>query len=288
MGSLFALGSSLLWGTADFLGGRATRIHGALRVLAWSQLGSLVLIWLAVAIGAGSGAVEVSARAVLVGMVGGVAGVVGLIAFYSALAAGPMVLVPPLAATAVALPVAVGLATGELPSTVALIGLAVAVLGVVLASSAPADAEEGIGRIAPRTLLLCMVAAVGFALIFVALDIAAGDSTSTAFVATGGVRIGSLLTVVAALMFSRIDPRTGVGMVQVAGFVGIGVLDTGANLLFAVSATLGDLEVVAVLGSLYPAVTSLLAAVVLGERVGKLQLLGVLLTLGGVLALASG
>ena len=71
------------------------------------------------------------------------------------------------------------------------------------------------------------------------------------------------------------------------GFATIGVFDTSANLLFAIAAAIGELEVVAVLGSLYPAVTSALAHVVLKERLGRMQLLGVVLALAGVALLAA-
>lgn len=287
MGSMLALGSSLLWGAGDFLGGRATQRHGALRVLAWSQLATLLLMWCAIATLASTGQVDVRLRTLGIAAAGGVAGVIGLIAFYRALAAGPMVLVPPLAATGVALPVVVGLASGDAPSSIALVGLAIAIVGVILASTSVADHDESV-RIAPSTLLLCAVAAVGFALIFVALDAAAGSEAADAVVATGGVRIGSLLTVLIALAFARVDPRVGVTPRIVGGFVLIGVLDTGANLTFAIATTLGRLEVVAVLGSLYPAVTSALAALVLREQISRVQLAGVVVTLAGIALLARG
>lgn len=287
MGSLFALGSSLLWGAGDFLGGRATGRHGALRVLVWAQLGALVLMWIAVGALASSGQVDVQLRSVGIAAAGGVAGVIGLIAFYRALAAGPMVLVPPLAATGVALPVVVGLASGEPPTRTAIVGLVVAVVGVVLASTSFTDHPESV-RVAPSTLGLCLVAAIGFALIFVALDAAAGDRAAEAVVATAGVRVGSVLTVLVAIVLARVDPRVGATPRVVGGFVLIGVLDTGANLAFAVATTVGRLEVVAVLGSLYPAVTSALAALVLRERISRLQLAGVVVTLAGIALLARG
>ena len=78
----------------------------------------------------------------------------------------------------------------------------------------------------------------------------------------------------------------GVSARPAAGFLAIGPFDTGANLAFAIATTIGELAVVAVLGSLYPAVTSALAHVVLGERLGRVQLVGVALALTGVGLLA--
>jgi drug/metabolite transporter (DMT)-like permease len=290
MAALLALASSLLWGSGDFLGGRATRGWGVLRVLAWSQTVTLVLVWCAVVVGASSMGLPIPLHAVLVGALGGAAGVIALAAFYRALAVGPMSLVPPIAAAGVVLPVSVGLAGGGRPSTIVLAGIVLAVIGVVLASagSSPDDGTSG-GRvrIAPSTLGLCVVAASGFACIFVALDAAAGDSPATALVATAGVRLGSCATIVGALVVTRTRPWRGVDAPSALGFAAIGILDTSANLLFAVAAALGRLEVVAILGSLYPAVTSALAHVVLGERLGRLQLAGVVSALAGVMLLAA-
>jgi drug/metabolite transporter (DMT)-like permease len=290
VGALLALVSSLSWGMGDFLGGRATRLFGALRVLAWSQLASLLLLWIAVGLLVSGGAVEVDWHAVGIAAAGGVAGVTALAMFYSALAIGPMTIVPPIAASGVVLPVTIGLLRGDAPATLAIAGLALGVVGVVLASTSPgaADADGGRGaRLAPRTLLLALGAACGFAIIFVALDAASGSSVASAVVATAGVRIGSSLTIALGLFVTRTNPVRGIGARTAAGFVGIGLLDAGANLCFAIATVLGDLEVVSVLASLYPAVTSGLAAVVLRERLGRLQLLGVVLTVLGITAAAT-
>lgn len=288
MGALLALASSVLWGSGDFLGGRATRRWGALRVLFWSQAATLVLMAVAALGAAAAGGVTLTAGALVIGAAGGCAGVIALAAFYRALAAGPMSVVGPVAGLGVVLPVAVGIATGETPNAMAIAGICVAVAGVVLASvGAAPPITTAARRIAPRTLLLSLVAALGFAAVFIALDLAAGSSAGQALVATAGVRIGSFGTLLTALVVLRRDPGRGVGLRTAAGFAGIGLLDTGANLLFAMAAAFGELEVVAVLGSLYPAVTSLLAHLVLGERLGRLQLLGVALALGGI-ALAVG
>lgn len=289
MSALLALSSSLLWGSGDYLGGRASRGWGVLRVLCWSQIAMFVLIWIVVAIGAGSGVLEVTAHGVAVGALGGVAGVIALGAFYRALAIGPMSVVPPIAATGVALPIVVGLARGAAPSPLVLLGIAAAVCGVVLASVGEGDNDDAHAatRIAPRTLGLCLVAATGFGLIFVAMDAAAGASAGTALVATAGVRAGSFATLLIVVLLTRARPWAGVSPRSATGFVGIGLLDTSANLAFATAAAMGDLAIVAVLGSLYPAVTSGLAHVLLGERLGRLQLVGVALAIGGVVVLAS-
>lgn len=289
VGVLLALASSLSWGTGDFLGGSASRRHGVLRVLVCSQGILLVLLWLAVAILASAGTIGVDARALGIGALGGAAGVVALAAFYRALAIGPMALVPPVAAAGVVLPVAVGLAGGDAPGAKVLVGIVVAIAGVVLASigeGAPVPGAAPAHRVRAGTIGLCLVAAVGFAIVFVAIDAAAGDSIGSALVATAGVRAGSCAVLALVVIASRRNVVSQLGSRELASFALIGVLDTGANLLFAMATAVGQLEVVAVLGSLYPAVTSALACLVLGERLGRLQVVGIAVAMLGVALLA--
>jgi drug/metabolite transporter (DMT)-like permease len=287
--SLLALASSLLWGTGDFLGGRASRGWSVLVVLFWSQAAMVLLVWTIVGAAVAMGTLELDPRALAIGVGGGLAGVVALGAFYKALAIGPMSVVPPIAAAGVVLPVGVGIATGDSPSALVLAGIALAIVGVVLASSGEGtnDDETVATRIAPATLGLCLVAAAGFGIIFVAMDAAAGDDWLTALAATAGIRAGSFAALALVVLATRTRPWATVTPRTTAGFAAIGLFDTGANFTFAVAAALGELEVVAVLGTLYPAVTSALAHVVLGERLGRMQLTGVVLAIGGVAVLAT-
>lgn len=286
---LLALTSSLLWGTGDFFGGRASRGHAVLVVLFWSQAAMVVLVWAALAVAIALGALDLQARSLLIGAAGGMAGVIALGAFYKALAIGPMSVVPPIAAAGVLLPVGVGIATGATPSTLVLAAIGLAIVGVVLASAGEGtnDDDTVATRIAPRTLALCLVAAAGFGIIFIAMDIAAGDDALTALAATAGIRAGSFAALLLAVLATRTKPWTTVTPRTTLGFAAIGLFDTGANFTFAVAAALGELEVVAVLGTLYPAVTSGLAHVVLGEKLGRTQLLGVVLAIVGVAVLAT-
>src|SRR5215213_10452872 len=136
------LASSVLWGLADYLGGVRSRTFPVPVVLAMMYLSSLAVMALFVA-GRGTGPPQ--ADAVLAGLGAGVFGIAGLTCFYRALAIGTMSIVAPVASTGVALPVLVGLATGDDPGTLRSIGLVAAVIGVVLASREQ-DAAEAAGR----------------------------------------------------------------------------------------------------------------------------------------------
>ncbi|MCW2950518.1 MAG: hypothetical protein JWN41_1531 [Thermoleophilia bacterium] len=293
MGALFALASSLSWGTSDLLGGRATERYGALRVLAFAQVATLVLLWGAVAVLRASGSLEIDSHRLLISALGGCAGVAGLAMFYTALAVGPMALVPPIAASGVGIPVLVGMLRGSMPGWLAFAGLALAVCGVTLAAAAPGAGEQTggtrsnrVARMEGHTLLLALGAAVCFALIFLALDSATTGSATSALAATAGARLGSCVIVVLALLITKTNPFAEITAIRGVGLAGIGVLDAGANLGFALATVYGRLEVVAVLASLYPAVTSGLACLVLGERLGRWQLVGVSSALAGVVLLA--
>jgi drug/metabolite transporter (DMT)-like permease len=277
MAALLALLSSVLWGAADFLGGTVSRRLPALLVVGASQLAGLVAITAAAAaVGAFDAPLGYLPWAVLAGL----SGVTGLVAFYAALAAGRMGVVSPIAALGVAVPVLVGLARGERPAALQLVGIVVAAAGVVLASGP----ELG-GRAGVRPLVLAVVAAVGFGLAL--LFIAEGSRTSTLMTLVS-MRVTSVVVIGAAMLALsrrtpvRLPPR------DVPLIALIGVADVAANLAYGVATTAGLVSVVAVLGSLYPVVTVLLARFVHQERLAAIQNAGVVAALGGVALIAAG
>ena len=278
MSVVLALLSSLLWGTSDFLGGTATRRLPAAVVVGLSQAAALVLLVpLALAFGS-------RPEHLLAGVAAGIAGVLGLGAFYAALAGGTMGVVAPIAALGALLPVAVGLARGETPSTLQVLGIAVAIAGVVLASG-----PELTGGASPRPLLLACGAAVGFGLVAVLLADGSKGAQGSFVVTLLVMRATSvgLMALALALALARGLP-TGVVRGDAWLLIAIGVGDAGANACFAVASRGGLLSVVAVLGSLYPVITILLARQLQGERLRPIQVLGALGTLGGVALLAAG
>ena len=212
----------------------------------------------------------------------GSAGIVALGAFYRALAIGTMSVVAPISATAAAVPVLVGLAEGERPSTLQVAGMAVALAGVILASREPI--EEGADPPNRAAIGLALVAAAGFGTFFVGIDKASATAEVPWVIVVQ--RCSSLaLLVIAALAVRPTLPRDAPSLLILAM---VGVLDLGANGLYALATTKGLLSVVSVLGSLYPAVTVVLARFVLAERIARVQEVGVVLALAGVVAISAG
>ncbi len=167
----------------------------------------------------------------------------GIVAFYRALATGTMGVVAPIAALGVALPVFAGIAAGDRPSVLQDLGLAVAIFGVVLASGPElrvgADAPAGSRRTSVQPLLLACVAAVGFGLVFVALDHGAQSSTVMTLLVMRSV---SLVVLLAAALPTRISLHVVTRDLPLLAV--IGVLDVGANAMFAIATQHGLLALV--------------------------------------------
>ncbi|MFG3514387.1 EamA family transporter [Streptomyces bobili] len=260
---MMALGSSLAYGCADFLGGLGARKAHVLRTVMIAAPASLVvelLLW--PVLGA-----SFSGATLAWGAASGIASAAAFALLYRTLAIGPMnVLSPVTALVSAALPVGVGLLQGEHLSAAGLVGLPLALVAVILVS-----AGHGTGSARPtRTaLMLAFGAGAAIALQLVFLHQAPSDSGVAPLIV--GRAVSSAVTLAAAgMLYRRLGPeRPSYAMSAAAG-----VLDSVANLLFLLAARYGDLAVVAVLVALYPAGTILLARAMLAERVHRGQLLG--------------
>lgn len=214
---------------------------------------------------------------------GGIAGMIALTAFYRGLAIGTMSIVAPISAMGAAVPVLFGLATGDRPGAVVLFGIVLAVVGVVFASREEAEEGSQAAAVARRSVLLALVAALGFGTFFVGMDASADADAWWALLAARTASC-SMLFVVVAVMRPELPRSPGT-----LGFIAaIGAGDLAANACFAAATTEGLLSVVSVLASLYPVVTVLLAQAVLGERVRREQGVGIAAALAGVALIASG
>jgi drug/metabolite transporter (DMT)-like permease len=248
-----------------------------LAVLTVSQIAGLVFALLLLPV---LGADPLSAGEIAIAAGAGAFAIFGLGAFYRGLAVGTMSIVAPVAALGVVVPVAVGLVSGEEPGPLALVGLVIAIAGVVVLSYEEDSEGRGSSR---ESIVLALIAALGFGAFFTALDYVATDEPGWAimFARLGGVAVILIAVLVTRTRFE--GTRRAVPIL-----IAVGAFDITANTLFAIASTKGLLPVVAVGGSMYPAFTIVLAHGVLGERLVRVQQLGVLAALAGVVMIAAG
>ncbi|GGS97606.1 DMT family transporter [Streptomyces chromofuscus] len=285
MTALFALATSLLWGLADFGGGLLTRRTPALTVVVVSQsIAVAVLGAVVVATGGWSEAGPLLWFAVGAGLVGPVA----MLAFYKALALGPMGVVSPLGSLGVAVPVGAGLVLGERPGLLQVAGVVVAVAGVVLAGG-PQFRGAPVQR---QAVLFTLLAAFGFGAVM-ALIAEASTTLTGLFLALFVQRVTNVVAGGTALYVSvrrgsPALPADGFPWASLPALAFVGLADVAANGTYSIAAQHGPVTVAAVLASLYPVVTALAARGFLSERLRAVQAAGAGLALAGTLLLATG
>ncbi|PSM40920.1 hypothetical protein C6Y14_23240 [Streptomyces dioscori] len=283
MTALFALATSLLWGLADFGGGLLARRTPALTVVVVSQSIAAVVLG---AVVLGTGAWSETGPRLWFAVAAGLVGPVAMLAFYKALALGPMGVVSPLGSIGVAVPVGVGLALGERPGLMQFVGIAVAVAGVVLAGG-PQFRGAPVQR---QAVLLTLLAAFGFGAVM-ALIAEASSTLTGLFLALFVQRVTNVVAGGAALCVSVRRGRVALPRVAwraVPAFAFVGLADVAANGTYALAARLGPVAVAAVLASLYPVVTAVAARGFLRERLRGVQVAGAGLALVGSVLLATG
>jgi drug/metabolite transporter (DMT)-like permease len=278
--AVLALCSSVLWGTADFLGGTVSRRIHPVAVVAGAYL---PVVGVLLVIAELTGELDAPRGYLPWGLSFGVVGLCALAAFYAALASGTMGVVAPVAALGVVVPVGVGILGGERPSALQVSGIVVAVLGVVWASGPDLRGPGGLRHPRARPVLLAVAAGLGFGYTLVALDRGADSSAAMTLLSA---RMTSLtLSLLVGLLLRSSGGLTVRDLPAVAL---VGATDTLANGAFALASQDGLASVTAVLGSLYPAVTVLLARAVHAERMTAGQRAGVVATLTGVALIAAG
>jgi drug/metabolite transporter (DMT)-like permease len=291
-----ALGSSLVYGVSDFLGGLKSKSLPLLWVLLISQGSALVLLALIVPAFAGG---PPSSAYLAFAVLAGLSEAVGVAALYRGLAVGVMSIVAPVAATAPVVPVVVAIFLGELPAPIQGVGIVLALAGIAIISwgtrpdeqppvRCPPGEVPGTGRFrvspeAATSILFGLLTALGFGGFLVGMDAASEGSVPWALLVA---RLTSVASFATAYLVKR-PPRT-VRRSELPVLALIGFLIIGADSLYAVASTEGLLSVVVVLSSLYPAVTIALARVYLNERLQRLQQVGVAAALGGAVGIAAG
>lgn len=283
MGSLLALLSSLLWGTADYLAGNLSKKYRSLAVTGVSQFFGLLFGLSVIAIGTQFGSPFIRPTLAwdgyfIAGIVAGISGFIGLLAFYTGLATGRMGVVSPISSLSVLIPLTVAFLQGERATSLQALGITVALVGAFLASG-----PEIRGGLPIKPILYAVVAALGFggALTFIAIG-----SRVDAIHTMTSMRVASVtVCLILALKFRSLG---GFSQEVFPLLVFIGVADFLANFLLGVATTKGLVSVAMVLGSLFPIVTALLAFKFLHERLHRIQYLGIVFAISGVALISIG
>jgi drug/metabolite transporter (DMT)-like permease len=270
----FGLLSALSWGVADFSGGVASRRASSLAVVFFSTvLGGVFVFAAAVA----RGELSVPAADLPWAFLAGLTGSTALVFFYRGLATGPMGVVAPIAGVlGAAIPVVVGVVLQGLPTTDQIAGIALALCSVVLVTASTHRAGTGW-----QGAGMAIAAGIGFGLFFVFLGQVHGGGPFAPLVI---VRTVASLLIGAMVVATRTRwrlPRAALIPATISG-----ALDMGGNLFYLLAAQQGRLDVAAVLASLYPVVTVLLAAALLREHVGRLQAMGIAAAVAAIVLIA--
>lgn len=280
IGILFALGSGLAWGAADFLGGLKTRTASLAAVSAYSQMVALAILAV-VLLAWGLPAVEASV--LLAGIPLGIAYVVGLGSFYAGLATGRMSLVAPIVGLHAALPIAAGLLAGERLSPTQAAGIAVALLGIFLTAHGNAESPQ-YRSTARAAAALAVVASIGLGVNLIGIEAATDGQPSTSLLwLLAATRVTAIVLWVTIGVATRQDMRT----VPVGALVGLGLLDISANILYGLAVRESLLSLAAVLVSLHPVFTVMLSRIVLGERLTRSRQAGIGVAVVGVALLTT-
>ncbi len=297
---LVGVTAALVYGSADFLGGIASRRISPIRVTAIGAASGLVILFAAEALIGGRWSWE----AVLYGGISGVTGAIAITLLYACLAIGPMSILSPLTALVSAfVPLMAGVIRGERLTTLGYVAIGIALVAVVLVGFVK---EEGAVRPSLKALLMAIGSGAMIGAFLILIDLTPDDAGLVPLIANRAVNgvimfavIGVIAlwmrrpaAVIAAPTTELDEPR--VGMLS-PGWIGglriailAGVIDATANALLLVGLRLGELTVISVLTALYPAGTIILAAIVLRERIAPVQAIGLVLALiaAGMLAVA--
>lgn len=271
---ILGLLASLGWGVADFGGGLMSRRGPVLGVLLGSQLASLAVGLPILAIGS---ELAMQPLDILISIAGGVLGAAGLALLYRGLSVGRMGVVAPVAAVLTAtLPVGFGFITEGVPSIFAIGGIGCAVISVFLVSRSPAAPD---GR--PSGIWY----AVGAGVIFGTFTISAsGLSDGLIMSPVVLIRVTSVLAITGWILARRQPWRVGRSLWP--ALFAIGVIDMSATAAYLAAIAIGPLAIAAILASLYPVITTMLAALVLRERISRIHALGILAAGGAVVLIA--
>jgi uncharacterized membrane protein len=267
---LYGLSAALAWGAADFTGGLASRRTGAYRAVFYGEFFGLLFIvvaaffihqpipgWWMLTLALSAGAI----------------GTTGLLTLFRSVINGKMSIAMPVSALlAAALPVLVGSLTEGFPGGITFLGFLLALTAIWLISQEEGKDSQFLARLSD--LRLPLLAGIGFGSFFILMDIAARETTLWPMLAS---RAGGALIIAVYMTFRRDSWSLAPNAWPV--LVLNGFLDVGGTAFYVLASQAGRLDVAAVLGSLFPGSTVILAAVFLKERVTRSQAIGIFLAL---------
>jgi len=273
MASLLALLSSAMWGTSDFFAGRLSKKHHPFAVLGFSQvIGLFVGILIVVISGDWQGKVLGFHGYLINGALAGLCGYIGLACLYEGLSTGRMGVVSPISSMSSIIPLVYALINGDSLSTLKSIGVVVALIGVFCASGP--ELSNGV-PLKPLLLALGAAAGFGFALTFISLG-----SQSSALMTMVSMRATTFFITISLAIKFKTTGKFDIN--EMPALIFIGAADFLANLLLGIACTKGLVSIAMVFGSLYPIATAVLAFKFLGERLHKIQYVGIVFAVAGV------
>lgn len=273
MGIFFGLSAALAWGTSDFLGGRFTRKYPVFTVGFVSQLTTFLLLATLVLVFRP----EIRGETLVWGLAAGVLTSFGGMSLYQGLATGDSAVVAPLSACGAVVPVVFAFATGEAPSGLQTVGIALAMAGTVLVSL-PRDGVHFASSRHIRPVLYGLGAAIAFGVFFVLVD-KGSTNDSDALVVIAAARFGGAVFVGGAGLLTASLVWPGRDLPKLAA---VGIIDVSANGAYALASNRGNLAVSSVLASLYSVQTLVLSRFFTEERFTRVRIAGSGLALAGV------
>jgi drug/metabolite transporter (DMT)-like permease len=279
MGVLLAVLAAAVYGTGDFYGGLATKRTSSSTVVATSGMVGLIVVLAAAPI-VSTG--PIPRNDLIVGAIAGAISPVALGALYRGLAVGRMSVVAPITAViAAVVPVAFGFLKGERPSVIVWAGILLAIVAVALISSSSHEDVAGVMEPAGRGIGEAAIAGIGFGALYVLLSQTSHGLWPLVAMRSVSVPLAIAFTVAAR---HRLLPPACAAVSLLAA----GVFDMGANILYVVSLRFTLISIAAVVTSLYPASTVLLARLILNERLVMVQWAGVVCAFVGIAMIALG
>lgn len=265
------------WGIADFIGGLKSRTLPTVSILVISTLAGTVLLGVILWV------LDLPFPhdpTLFWAIPAGPIGIVAMFLLYRSLAVGTMSILAPISATGVILPVLWGLFFGDTLSGLNLLGIGIAILGSIMAVM-ETDKKRNTKKLT-KGIGLALGSAVFVGFYYITMDMAC---THHPIWAAGIMRLSTVTLFIPFLLVKRVSVR--IEKVHLPLILFMGVMDTMAAFCFALATSKGMLSQVAVISSLYPAVTVILSAVVAGERIRKIQSSGVVLAITGVMLISA-